>query len=381
MARQNLFQFLKTSENRAVASVFFGVSIVFGAWITRLPEIQNNLNISDGALGTALFFLPLGAVTLLPFYSKIIYALGERQATLWGFIILLLTAIVPGYLTEYSALLVNFYVLGLAIGLTDVSMNAVAANIERERATSVMGMCHGFFSLGGMLGAVIAAGFLALRWPLPQQMWVICVVLLVLVFAQRRHLLNATSPELSKGFHFPPKQVVLLALVGLCIMMVEGGITDWSTIYLTREMGMAARYAGLGFGGFSLLMALGRFQADGLLLRIGMRKLLLGGMILGALGLVIVLLQFKGLAIVGFSLSGLGFSAVIPALFGKAAKTPGISPAKGLAAVASAGYVGWLIAPVTIGWLSEAFGLNFGFVFLLGLVVLAFVVSLKVLSR
>ena len=49
--------------------------------------MQNALGLSDGQLGTALFCLPLGAVTLLPFYAKIIHAITERLATLIGLVV------------------------------------------------------------------------------------------------------------------------------------------------------------------------------------------------------------------------------------------------------------------------------------------------------
>jgi len=56
-------------------------------------------------------------------------------------------------------------------------------------------------------------------------------------------------------------------------------------------------------------------------------------------------------------------------LFSAAANTPGIPSGTGIAAIASAGTIGFLIAPPLIGFISEELGLSFGlgFVALLAL--------------
>ena len=58
--------------------------------------------------------------------------------------------------------MLTLYGVGLGIGLTDVSMNAVAAEIEKQHEVQIMSACHGFFSVGVMLGAFITMG--AIHW-------------------------------------------------------------------------------------------------------------------------------------------------------------------------------------------------------------------------
>ena len=77
------------------------------------------------------------------------------------------------------------------------------------------------------------------------------------------------------------------------------------------------------------------------------------------------------LAIIGFSISGLGYSVMVPVIFSRAARNSGNSPSFGIASVATAGYAGFLIGPVIIGILSENFGLNLAFSFLIGLTIVA----------
>lgn len=375
---KSLRGFWASAEYRAVGSAFLAMALSFGAWITRLPEIQQALQLSDGQLGTALFFAPLGAVSLLPFYSKLISALSERRATLVGLTILTIGLILTTQANSYPMLMISIYGLGLGIGLTDVSMNAVAAEIEKQRKVQIMSTCHGFFSIGGMLGALFSTGFIALGFSLTIQTAILALALLVFVALQSNKLINAQVQEKVKGLSLPPKEVLGLALIGICVMMSEGAITDWSTIYLKRDLSVVGRWSGLGFAGFSLLMALGRFNGDDLILRFSGVRLIRIGIIIGVIGLLLVQLKLPIPAIIGFSMAGLGFSVVIPIVFGRAAKVKGVSSAKGLAAVASAGYVGWLVGPVTIGYISNWLGLQVAFLFLVGLCMVAFLTSFKV---
>jgi fucose permease len=376
--KSRIIGFWQIKEQRAVSTVFLTMALIFGAWITRLPELQQSLGIGDAQLGTALFFLPLGAVTLLPFYSRLINAISERNALLIGLILLMSSLVFSSVATHYSTFLFTLYGVGLGIGLTDVSMNAVAAEIEKQRSVQIMSACHGFFSLGGMIGAFVSVLAIRLQSSIFEEVLVLALVILTIVFVQYRALVSAVSREPSKGIVLPSRELLGLALLGICIMMTEGGITDWSTIYLERNFELKAQYAGFGFAGFSFAMALGRFFGDPLIERYQGTKLIRLGVAMGILGLLMVQMPLAILVILGFSFSGLGLSVVVPILFGKAAKAKGVSPAKGLAAVASAGYVGWLVGPVTIGYVSDWIGLGASFIYLTMLCVIALLLTIKI---
>ena len=162
-------------------------------------------------------------------------------------------------------------------------------------------------------------------------------------------------------------------------MMSEGGITDWATIFIKENLKVAGEYAGAGFAGFSLLMAVARFQGDSLHIRFGAKRLVIIGALIAVIGLFLVLLQTPLWAIIGFSLAGLGYSVIVPILFSAAAKQEGVKPSKGIATVASSGYIGMLAGPVLIGFIADSYGLVNGFTFLLGLTVLALLLSFRAL--
>jgi hypothetical protein len=52
---------------------------------------------------------------------------------------------------------------------------------------------------------------------------------------------------------------------------------------------------------------------------------------------------------------------IVPLLFTAAGRVPGIEPGRALAAVASAGYFGFLVGPPFIGFVAQAFSLPAAF--------------------
>lgn len=370
--------FLVQPERRVVGLIFFALSLMFGAWVTRLPEIKNTLELSERELGFALFFMPLGAITLLPFYSKIISKWGERRTALTGVIGMLAVILIPVLAPSYGWLMAGLYVLGLAMGLTDVGINAAAAEVEKQRNCQIMSASHGFFSLGGMTGAATSGLFiwLAVSPFLHLLFW--SLLFAVLIPLASKHLLNSVEVQGEpKAFQIPSRAVLGLALIAFCIMMSEGGITDWSTIYIKEDLLASPETAGLGFAGFSAMMAIGRFLGDGLISKYGAGRLMILCCFISVIGLGLTLLQSEAFAIAGFSLAGLGYSVIVPILFSRSAKVKGVTPSKGIASVASAGYIGLLVGPVVIGFIANDISLSGGFVFLMSLTGLALLMSLR----
>ncbi|HKK79922.1 MAG TPA: MFS transporter, partial [Phaeodactylibacter sp.] len=182
----------------------------------------------------------------------------------------------------------------------------------------------------------------------------------------------------SKGsaLALPPKALLGLAFIGFCIMIGEGAIADWGAIFLHKEAGASTAFASLGYAGFSLSMAVGRFAGDSIRLKLGSTRPIAVGSLIGAAGIALTVMSAHPvIGILGFTIVGLGFSTVVPLVFSAAANTKGVDVANGIAAVASAGTIGFLIAPPLIGMISEAWGLSYGMGFVALLALSAALVS------
>ncbi|MFT7057412.1 MAG: MFS family permease, partial [Roseivirga sp.] len=203
---KSLYSFLKNRESRAVGMVFMALAIIFGAWVTRLPEIKERLLLDEAQLGFALFFLPLGATVLLPFYSKIILKLGERRTTMLGILSFLFAIILPFAAHSYYELMAGLFIVGLAMGLTDVAMNAAAAEVEIQKKNIIMSTCHGFFSIGGMIGAATAVIFISFGASPMVHIVIWSVLLSVVVIMVAKDLLNSNQEHAEAHvFRLPPK--------------------------------------------------------------------------------------------------------------------------------------------------------------------------------
>ena len=84
-----------------------------------------------------------------------------------------------------------------------------------------------------------------------------------------------------------------------------------------------------------------------------MRVMVIGGLAMFAgLALAVLSTNFV-MSSCGFALVGLGAANVVPLLFGAAGRIPGMSAGAGVAAVATLGYGGLLLAPPVLGYIAS----------------------------
>jgi fucose permease len=169
----------------------------------------------------------------------------------------------------------------------------------------------------------------------------------------------------------PQRALLALAVVTFCGVTAEGAMYDWSGVYLRDSYAAPAAVAASGAAWVAASMAIGRLLGDPVTARFGAPALARSCAILSALGMVLVILApSTQLVFVGLVALGLGLSILVPVAFGAAGRTPGIAPGAAIAAVATVGYFGFLVAPPTIGLLAEQVTLRGAFTLLLALLIL-----------
>jgi MFS family permease len=72
-----------------------------------------------------------------------------------------------------------------------------------------------------------------------------------------------------------------------------------------------------------------------------------------------LLVHSIGPAFVGFAAAGVGFSIIIPIVYGGGGRIAGITPGAGIATITGIGYIGFIVGPPTIGVISEAVTLRY----------------------
>ena len=378
---KNLNAFFKNQQAVAVGLVFMTISTLFGSWVTRIPDIKTMLNFDEGTLGLSLLGMSIGALLMMPFSAWVMSKFGTGKTMFIGVIVATFTMALPAFATSFWSLVALLFLAGLLHGLTDVAMNAAAAAIEQTQKIRILSTCHGMFSLGGMLGAVLGSYLAGLGVSVQMHLMSVSIFMIVVVLLFSKTLLNVEDVETEEGklFVLPSGALIGLAIVGFVIMMGEGAVADWSAIYIRDYLSGSAAMAGLGFAGFSLTMAIGRFTGDSIIPKYGSKAIIQFGSILGAIGLAaVIFIPNIYVAIAGFTIIGLGFSCVVPILFSAAAKVPGVVPGTGIAAVTTSGIFGFLIGPPSIGMIANQFSLTFAYGCMMVLVIIAIFISMKV---
>jgi MFS family permease len=363
--------FLRTPRLRSAALPFAANGILYGTWASRIPEIQARTGLSEGTLGLALLGLAVGLVVSASATGPLVARLGAHRVTLVALALFAIAVVGPGLAVGLGSLAAVLVGVGLTSGLLDVSMNAWAAEVETADETTILGACHGSFSLGGMVGAGLGGAAAALDVPLALHFGACGAVFAGGALAQGLVVHAPTVPPEADGgapvVALPTGPVAGLAALAFCGLIVEGAMADWGAVFLREVLAASEAVAALGFAAFSACMAAARFGTDAVTARIGDARLVRLGAALGGAGLLVcVVAPAVPLAVLGFSLVGLGFAAVVPALFRAGAQAP-LPPGVGIAAVASAGYLGFLAGPPALGFVAEAAGLRVSFGILVGL--------------
>ncbi|MEQ9168115.1 MAG: MFS transporter [Fulvivirga sp.] len=373
--------YISNPKHMAVGLCFLLLSTLFALWITRIPEVKQNLGLSEGDLGSALFFTPLGAIISMLLSSNLIKWKGEGRSTILALIFFGVTMVTPLFAYDFITLCVALFLVGFSMGWVDISMNAVANTIEKEDGVKIMSTSHGFFSLGGIIGGTIGGILAGLESDGMIQMiaaFVVLVIIVLLVISPKiRHINDDSNKEGHVIFSFPGKSLIGLAVIAFCIMLGEGAITDWSTVYLSNNLSSGPALAGFGFAAFSATMTIGRFNGDYMIEKFTSGTVVKAGLVMAFAGLLLLFAKSIALALLGFAMIGFGYSTVIPILFTQASKREDVSPARGLASVATLGYFGFLLGPVIIGWSAEIIGLTLSFGILAALTLVAFMVVIR----
>jgi len=350
------------SARLAVLAVFFLNGVVVASWFVRIPAVQERLSLGEGPLGVALLGSAAGAMAAMPAAGWLIPRFGSRPAVLGSGLALCASLLLPALAPGLPALALALFALGAANGALDVSMNAHGVAVEKGYGRPILSSFHAAFSLGGLAGS--ALGGLAAAGGVGVLAHFLAVSALALPALALAHLflLPAGADARSGGgpaFRWPTRALLGLGAISFCVLLGEGAVADWSAVYLEDALGTGAGFAAAGYAAFSLAMTAGRLAGDRLTRRLGPVALVRSGGALAAAGLGASLALAHPLAaLAGFACAGLGFSVVFPIALSAAGHSGAMPSGSAIAAVSTAGYLGFLVGPPAIGFLAELLGLG-----------------------
>lgn len=358
---------------RAVTAMFILNGALFGIWASRIPAVRDRLELSHEDLGYGLLFMAAGAVCSFPITGRLTDRFGAVALTRVIAVLYTFSLILLALAGDFWALAAFLFVFGAFHGSMDVAMNAWAAEVEQAYEKPLMSSFHAMWSLGAGLGAVSGYVAVQLQMSVLQHFLVAggLVVALALALSWVQWTSRRATDSQGSVFAFPSGVLILVGFTALCGALGEGAVADWSAIFLRDVTGAAESVAALGYAVFSVAMVVCRLAGGLVIARVGPVAAARGGGLFAAMGVFCVVSAGAApLALIGFTLMGVGYAVIMPLAFSRAANDPQIPPGQAIASVATLGYGGLLIGPPLIGFLAELLSLRMAFGVLLPLAVL-----------
>jgi MFS family permease len=356
----------------AVAAMFFLNGATYGSWIPRLPEIQQQLEVSDALLGLTLVGGGIGGLLTSVLAGRLVDRVGSRRATVTTSVVLACLLPLVGFAPLPGVLFLTLLSIGALDGLTDVAQNTQAMELQALRSRSIVSRMHALWSIGTLGGGVVATRAARAGIELEHQLLATSVVLALGALVAGRHLLppgplehellhpdeagpgaEGTSRPVRRGVRLPRHLVVLLVSLGMSAILAEMPSTEWASLVMAERFDLDAAAAGIGFVVFAAGMVVGRLGGDLVVDRFGTEPTRRAGGLLGLLGVLLVAVSpTPWVAGVGLVVSAVGVSSLFPLAIRRASELAGGS-SRGVATFSAGARLGILIASPTMGLVSE----------------------------
>jgi MFS family permease len=368
----------------AIYSCFFLLGFLGLAWIPRIPEIKDSLNLSDGQFGLVLLASTVGSIPGAQIAGRAVHSYSSKLVVRIAGVLLPVGVFVIGMADTVQILLLGLFITGFNVALMDIAINGQAVEIEKHTKGRWMSSFHGFWSIGAF-AATLVGGLIA-NFVTPRDNLIGIAVIGLLTF---QFIANFMLPAEHDGHLGEPGQddagkvklvgkesLILWALgIGLmCSLIPEGGAYEWSGILLQDHMGIGKGLNAAAAITFSLAMIVSRLLGDRAFEKWGhVNTVKYGGYFGGCLwglGLFVGISisdshPTAGLIIVclGFGAAGFGMGPFFPAFNLAAASIPGIAPSVGLARVGLVAIAAYFGGPTLIGLIAEVTSLPIAFAF------------------
>jgi MFS family permease len=352
----------------AITTAFIINGTVIGALYARIPDIKDQLDISNSALGIALLCLPLGLLFGLGFSGKQSAKRGSAPVTYYSTYALAIALLIVGPVINYYTFCLTFVLFGACLATQDVAMNSHAIVLEHEADKRYMSTFHATFSMGALAGGLLGGFFAQQKTTIMWQSAFIAMLIFLANFFVRNMFLSADLDKHAvegKKRIKRPKIFIIVGLLGTCAAIGEGSAGDWGAILARDTFDATPFISTLPYICFSAAMVIGRLFGDRLATKYGPMNLIIGGGTIAGVGLGGGLLVGGiGGVVFGWFAAGIGLSIVVPMLFtqaGEIAKTRfegQFAPSEGVAIVSGIAYFGFLVGPPILGFLGDAIGLR-----------------------
>jgi fucose permease len=357
------------SARLACMFYFMAPGLAYGLVTSRMPALKNMTGATEGELGIILLCFGLSALIGLAFAPRLIAKISAKTTLLASSLACMVFVVLVSFSSSVWFFGIAMALLGICMGLCDVTMNVQGVEVERAYKKSSMNILHAGYNIGAAAAACAGSIFAATNFGV----WVnfvlpVAIMAGMLWWAEPRLVTeNLEKPERSESSPLvsvePKKRLPFLVwvcgLLCVCCYVSEGSVGEWGSLYLHQEKAAPESIAALVFAGFSICSLMCRLVADRLRNNFGDFLVSTAGATLALAGMLTVLSSSSwSICLIGYAMMGLGQAPIVPIAFSRAGAIKGVSTARATSLVSLLAYAGLLFAPPAFGLSAEHFGLH-----------------------
>ncbi|PUA81996.1 MFS transporter [Nocardioides currus] len=354
----------------ADGAAFFTQGLVFISLTTRLPDVRERWDFSEVTLSLVLLMMVLLAGVGSVLAERAARSTDSAVVLRTGFLVMVVAVPVLVLAPAFPVFVAGMAAYGVALGVVDASTNMQAVAIEHGYGRPILPSFHGMWTLGGVVGSILtlATASLPFRWAA-----VVALLPLLVAFGpllRRDHgVIDPSAQAAAEAIAWRPLLLVGAALV--LFYTVDTAAATWGPTYLDDAFDTPTGLVALATLPYLVASGAMRLTGDRLVARLGPVPVLRYGAVVAFVALgIIVLAPSWPVAVLGFTVLGLGVAVIAPLSYSAAAVLAGGSGLTGAARQARVdaviarfnqfNYVGALLGSVLTG-LAGAGSLRVGF--------------------
>lgn len=389
---------------RATCVVYVCLGFGTSAWLSRLPDVRDDLGLTPATIGTMLLIASLGSLLTLPTSGPIVTKIGARASGRIGVLIWALGIVCAGVGAQGVSIplaTAGLVLIAAGNGLWGATMNIEAGLVQAAVRRTVVPVIQAMYAVGMLGGALLGALAAQMGLSLGAHLFGLAALELLACgtavgFYLTKEEVAALAPahdksdggeassKKAKGLTrvaWREKQTVLIALMVMSAGLMEGAANDWLNLSMVDGYGYSTAAASAAFAFFLLMMTIVRFASPRLEARLGSPKLLRITFTCAVVGLLLVAFAPHHLfAVAGIALWGIGSALGFPLGISALSVDPVMTPAR-VSVLSTVNYGAALIGPPLLGLIADHIGYHRALAFVALPILLAIVLAGQVPDR
>ncbi|MGE5813413.1 MAG: MFS transporter [Acidobacteriota bacterium] len=359
---------------RTLTSLAHGGIFIFGVVMALVgaivPALHGRVSITLGEIGTLFLVMNFGMLMASLVAGLVVDRVGLKAPLALGAALVGCGLLIIASAQTFVSMLVAVICVGFGGGALNAVTNTLVADLHEDEKgkAAALNMLGVFFGFGALL-MPFSVGMLTARFgisPLLVAGAVLCLavasVATGLAFPAPKQLQGWPLAKMPRFLRMPTVRALAF------LLFFESGnefmLGGYISTFLTRELHLTLPRASYTLAAFWGAIMIARFVLSRTLQRGDARTIVLAGAVGSAVGALIISFAPSGtLATLGIVLTGLALAGVFPSVLGFAGARFSEHSGTVFGILFTIALCGGMTIPWAAGWLAEAFGLRWVFVF------------------